>query len=378
MRISVSKEVLHKCLSHILGVVERKNTIPILANVKLSSSKDAEHNLILSATDMDISVQEMIPANITDTGELTVPAHTFHEIVRKLPDDSEILLEYSEATKNRLQISAKNCNFTLPVMSATEFPEIPITDITHKFFIEKSDLCKLIEKTKFAISNEEIRYYLNGIFIHIAEEDNKKFLRSVATDGHRLALSQVNKPDGAEDMPGIIIPRKTVSEIIKVLNEQEDGTQVEMQISKSKIKLSFNDVTLISKLIDANYPSYDRVIPKTNSIKLDIDVKQLAKAIDRVATISSEKSRAIKFVINENKLVIQANNVDTGFAQEELEVDYKAKLIESGFNSKYLLEVASVIEGENIRMMLAESGAPTLIYDASNDSSLYVIMPVRM
>lgn len=379
MKASISKEVLQKCLSHLQGVVERRNTIPILANVKISTSDLDDHNLVFSATDMDLAIQEVIPANVTTCGELTVPAHTLHDIVRKLPSGSEITFEYSETdTNNRLKISAANCDFTLPVISATEFPEINITDVSHKFTLGKDDLCKLVNKSRFAISTEETRYYLNGIYLHQAVSDNVDMLRVVATDGHRLAQIQVPLPEGASDLPSVIIPRKTILEIKKVLEEQEEGTTVDIELTKSKVKFSFNNVSLVSKLIDGSYPNYERVIPKTNNLQLDINVKSFSEAIDRVATISSDKSRAIKFSLEENKLNISANNIDTGFAQENLDVDYKSKKIETGFNAKYLLEMISVLEGENVKLLFADGSSPTLIQDLSDDESLYVIMPMRM
>lgn len=380
MKVKVVKEVLLKSLAHLQSVVERKNTIPILANVKISTATHAnQRGIMLYATDMDVALNEFFPAEIYEDGEITVPAHTFFDIVRKLPGETQISMEYSESsTSNRLNIITSFCNFTLPVISAEDFPLIDITEVSHKFKINRDEFHRIINKTRFAVSTEETRYYLNGIFLHAVEVSGESYLRSAATDGHRLAQVQTQAPKEASDIPSIIIPRKTVSEIKKLLEEDFSDSEIELEISKSKIKISIANVILISKLIDATYPDYERVIPKGNNFKLDIKVKSFVQAIDRVATIASEKSRAIKFILNENKLVISANNVDTGFAQEELEVSYDGQPIETGFNAKYLMEVASILEGENASLFFADNSAPTLINDPEDKDAVFVIMPMRI
>lgn len=377
MQFEIDRNILLKSLSHIQGIVERRNTIPILSNVKI----EAKANIItLTATDMDVSLSETINTDIQKEGVITVPAHTFHDIVRKLADNAKILCEFAitENDQNVLKISSKNCNFTLPVIDAGDFPEIEAENITSNFKISKRDLLKLLDKAKFAISTEETRYYLNGIYLHDTEHNGKNVLRAVATDGHRLARIEVDLPEGAKDIPNIIIPRKTILEIKKIIDEENEQSEANIFISSSKIKIEYENSTLISKLIDGNFPDYSRVIPSNNNLILKTKVKPLTTAIDRVSTISSDKGKGIKLSLNKNKLTLSSDNQETGYAQEELNVEYNENEIETGFNSKYLLELTSVIDGEMAEFHFASSSAPTIVKDASDPSLLYVIMPMRI
>ncbi len=377
MHFKIDRNLLLKSLSHIQGVVERRNTIPILSNVKIEAENA---KLQFTATDMDVAVTDNIEAEILNAGSITVPAHTFHDIVKKLPDGVNIDCIYDQENSTKtLQINAAQCNFTLPIIEANDFPVIETGEITHKFTIKKNDFLKLLDKSKFAISTEETRYYLNGIFLHdTINNNNKSVLRAVATDGHRLARVEVDLPDGANDMPKIIIPRKTILEIKKFLDENTENKEVKIYISATKIKFEFANITLISKLIDGNFPDYERVIPTNNNLILKTAVKPLTTAIDRVSTISSEKGKAVKLTLGDNKLILSADNIEVGYAKEELNVDYSHALIETGFNSKYLIELTSVLDGDTAEFHFSDGSSPTLVQDSSDLSSLFVIMPMRI
>jgi len=380
MKITIDKNILQKSLSHIQGVVERRNSVPILSNLKITIDENIPNKVNITATDMDIAISEDLEAIIDGSGSITVPAHKLHDIVRKLPDGCDVIVSYNESsTGQKLTVKAQKSNFTLPVLPSSDYPEIDIQNVSHKFTLARKDLVKLLDKARFAISTEETRYYLNGIYLHHAvANENRKVLRAVATDGHRLASIQTDLPEGAAEMPAIIIPRKTVMEIRKILEEEQNDLEINIEISESKIKVSFQDITLISKLIDGSFPDYQRVIPQNNNKVLTTDLKPLNQAIDRVATITSDKSKSIKFQIDADKITISANDVDNGFAKEELDTEYKDSSVEAGFNSKYLLEMTSVIDGNQVRMHFADSSSPALVEDVEDQDSLYVIMPMRV
>ena len=296
MQFKIDQNILIKSLSHIQGVVERRNTIPILSNVKIV----AKDNIVeLTATDMDLALTENLPATVSVPGSITVPAHTFHDIIKKLPDSSEISITYDENKDKKLQILANKCDFSLPIIPANDFPVIESGNITHSFTINKKDLLKLFDKSKFAISTEETRYYLNGVYMHIASADGGEVLRCVATDGHRLARIDADLPEGASDMPGVIVPRKTVGELRKLLDDDE--LKIAVSVSETKIRFATPDITLTSKVIDGTFPDYTRVIPSENTRRLEVDANDFAKAVDRVATVSSERSRAVKLSLDEDR-----------------------------------------------------------------------------
>jgi DNA polymerase-3 subunit beta len=248
--------------------------------------------------------------------------------------------------------------------------------MSHKFTLAPADLKRLIEKTQFAISTEETRYYLNGIYLHIAGSGKASMLRAVATDGHRLAQVELALPAGAEGMPGIIVPRKTVGEVQRLI-EDNDG-EVSVELSSSKIRFSIGAITLTSKLIDGTFPDYGRVIPVANDKELVVDKAEFEAAVDRVSTVSSERGRAVKLSLNAGKLTLSVNNPDSGSATEELEVEYEADPLDIGFNSRYLLDIAAQLEGEAAVLKLADPGSPTLIQDRSSAGALYVLMPMRV
>jgi len=368
MRVTIERSAFLKALNHVQSVVERRNTIPILSNV-LVRAKDAA--VKLTATDLDIEIIEEAPADIAQEGAVTVPAHLLHDIVRKLPDGAQLELDQGP-DRGRLSIVSGRSRFALQALPPEDFPDLAAGEPANHFNISAASLKALIEKTRFAISTEETRYYLNGIYLHEAMET----LRAVATDGHRLARAQAPLPDGAKGMPGVIVPRKTVLELAKLIEDQEGDIAV--ALSAAKVRFSFEGLVLTSKLIDGTFPDYERVIPRHNDKTLDLDTKLFAGAVDRVSTISFEKGRAVKLNISRDRLVLSVNNPDSGSAEEEIAVSYNAEPLDIGFNSRYLLDVAAQIKGDAARFMLADAGSPTIISDPADEDALYVLMPMRV
>jgi len=372
MRVILERSNLLKSLNHVHRVVERRNTIPILSNVLLSAEGAS---LEMKATDLDLEVTEATPAKVERGGATTVPAHLLYDIVRKLADGAEVMLKTDE-DGNAMTVTSGRSSFRLQCLPQSDFPELSAGSFSHIFRLDSVALKGLIEKTQFAISTEETRYYLNGIFLHTHEAGGKLKLRSVATDGHRLARAEIDAPAGSEGMPGIIIPRKTVSELQKLVDDPDIAVTTEL--SETKIRFTIGSVILTSKLIDGTFPDYQRVIPTGNDKKLIIDRQSFAAAVDRVSTISSERGRAVKMSINDGQVTLAVNNPDSGSATEELAADYSSDPIEIGFNAKYLLDVAAQLIGSEAKFMLADAGSPTLIHDMADETALYVLMPMRV
>jgi DNA polymerase-3 subunit beta len=372
MKVTVERAELLKSLGHVHRVVERRNTIPILANVLVRAEKAA---LQLKATDLDLEVVEQISAEVAPAGSTTVPAHMFYEIVRKLPEGSQVVLE-SSGDRAVLAIRAGRSRFTLQTLPESDFPDLTAGEMTHKFALAAADLKRLIDKTQFAISTEETRYYLNGIYLHPAGSEKSATLRAVATDGHRLAQTELPLPAGAAGMPGIIVPRKTVTEVQRLIEDSQ--AEMTVELSSAKIRFAIGDVVLISKLIDGTFPDYARVIPTGNDKELVVDKKDFEAAVDRVSTVSSERGRAVKLALTPGKLVLSVTNPDSGSATEELEVEYDSDPLDIGFNSRYLLDIAAQLDGEVAVLKLADPGSPTLIQDKDAKGALYVLMPMRV
>ena len=372
MRVILERSNLLKSLNHVHRVVERRNTIPILSNVLLSADGAS---LEMKATDLDLEMTEATPAKVERGGATTVPAHLLYDIVRKLAEGAEVMLKTDE-DGNAMTVTSGRSSFRLQCLPQSDFPELSAGSFPHIFRLDSTALRNLIDKTQFAISTEETRYYLNGIFLHTHEAGGKLKLRSVATDGHRLARAEMEAPAGSEGMPGIIIPRKTVSELQKLVDDPD--VAVTTELSDTKIRFTIGSVVLTSKLIDGTFPDYQRVIPTGNDKKLTIDRQSFASAVDRVSTISSERGRAVKLSIADGQLTLAVNNPDSGSATEELAADYSAEPIEIGFNARYLLDVAAQLTGSEAEFMLADAGSPTLIHDTSDENTLYVLMPMRV
>lgn len=371
MKLSIDRAALLRALGHVLGVVERRNTIPILSNVLMRAEDGA---LSFAATDMDIEIDESVAARVARSGAATAPAQMLHEIVRKLPDGSEIELEL-DASGAQMQIKAARSRFRLGCLPVADFPDIGSGDLPASFSIPAADFRALIDRTKFAMSTEDTRYYLNGIYLHATESAGVRVLRAVSTDGHRLARFEMPLPDGAETMPGIIVPRKTVAELRKLLDEAADTVRV--SLSENKIRFTFDHIRLTSKLVDGTFPDYQRVIPTANNKIVEVDPRLFTGAIDRVSTISDGKSRAVKVTLHGKTMILSASSTDAGSATEELEVNGEAEM-EIGFNARYLLDITSQIEGDGCRLVLADSASPTIIQDNGDPSALYVLMPLRV
>jgi DNA polymerase-3 subunit beta len=322
-----------------------------------------------------VAFVETVAAEIAKPGTATVQAHTLYEIVRKLPEGAQVGLEWS-AEKGQVALRAGRSSFGLAALPADDFPKMAAGELPHAFEIGAGDLKTLIDKTRFAISTEETRYYLNGIYLHAAISNDVKVLRAVATDGHRLARIEMPLPEGAENIPGVILPRKTVMELRKLIDEAQGAVQV--TLSDTRVRFAFGEAVLVSKLIDGAFPDYERVIPSGNDKAMEVDRRLFAAAVDRVATISTEKSRAVKLALSKNLLTLTANSPDAGTASEEIEIAYQGAALEIGFNARYLLDIAEQLEGENAAFKMADAASPTILGDSADASALYVLMPMRV
>jgi DNA polymerase-3 subunit beta len=369
MKLHVERAILLKALGHVQSVVERRNTIPILSNVLLAAD-GAE--LRLMATDLDLQVVETIPVEVTSPGATTVSAHTLFDIVRKLPEGAQVALETQE---QKMWVTAGRARFQLQTLPREDFPVIGESDLPVSFTLPAETLRDIIDKTRFAISTEETRYYLNGIFLH-ATRETPPLLRAVATDGHRLARVELPLPEGAEGMPDVIVPRKCVSEVRKLLDER-DGS-VEIALSPGRIRFAIGAAVLTSKLIDGTFPDYSRVIPTANDRLLRIDPASLAECVDRVTAIASEKTRAVKLSLDKDRVTLSVVSPENGSASEDVPADYDAPGFDVGFNSRYLLDILGQVEGDSVEVHLADAAAPTLIRESEASNALYVLMPMRV
>jgi DNA polymerase III subunit beta len=379
MKATIERAKLLRCLSHVQSVVERRNTIPILSNVLIEAG--AEGMVRITATDLDLQVVESVDAaSVESAGAITVSAHLLFDIARKLPDGSQVSLETAD---NRMTVKAGRSRFQLPTLPRDDFPVIVEGDLPTQFELPARQFADLIDRTRFAISTEETRYYLNGIFLHVADEDASNggpVLKAAATDGHRLARFTLARPDGADGMPDVIVPRKAVGELRKLLEEALDGN-VQIELSASKIRFTLGGeggVVLTSKLIDGTFPDYSRVIPTGNDKLLRLDPRSFYEGVDRVATIATEKTRAVKMGLEADKVTLSVTSPDNGTAAEEVPADYRSEGLEIGFNANYLKDILGQIDGDTVELHLADAGAPTLIRQDENSPALYVLMPMRV
>ncbi len=372
MKITIERSTLLTALNHVQSVVERRNTIPILSNILLSADNGI---LSLTSTDLDLAINEQVSAEVQTSGAITAPAHLLYDIVRKLPDGSQVEIDYN-GEDGRITVRAGRSQFALSCLPKDDFPIMESGELPFSFTLPSKELKRLIDKTRFAISTEETRYYLNGIYLHAADSDGIPVLRAVATDGHRLARVETPVPANAENIPGVIIPRKAVNELRKLIDDTEGDVSISM--SDNRICFSFDGSILTSKLIDGTFPDYERVIPSGNNKVLELDGKSFAQAVDRVSTVSTEKSRAIKLTLSDDTVTLSATGADSGSATESLSVSYTAGDMEIGFNSKYLLDITGQIEGDNAHFVLADAQSPTIVKDGTDDGALYVLMPMRV
>ena len=372
MKLTIERAALLRALGHVQSVVERRNTIPILSNLRLDSGEDG---LTLTATDMDVEVVETVEGDIQAAGATTAPAHVLYDICRKLPEGSDVSLD-STADQGRLSVACGRIRFRLPCLPSEDFPVMSAGEFQHHFALPTSELRRLIDKTRFAISTEETRYYLNGIYLHGAGGDSGSVLRGVATDGHRLARIDSDLPDGAAGMEGVIVPRKTVAELRKLI-DTADGA-VAVAISPTKARFAVDRAVLTSKLIDGTFPEYGRAIPTANDKLLEADRSSFVEAVDRMAAVSTDKSHSVKLTLDKDRLQLSVTSPDAASGEEELAVDYDGPKLEIGFNSRYVKEMAGSLEGERIRLALADAGSPIVVNDTADDRTLYVLMPMRV
>ncbi len=371
MKATIERASLLKSLGHVQSVVERRNTIPILSNVLIEAREGG--GLKLMATDLDLQIVETADAQVETPGTITVSAHTLFDIARKLREGSQVEFH---AADGRMQINAGRARFSLATLPRDDFPVIAEGELPTSFELSAQDLVAIIDKTRFAISTEETRYYLNGIFLHVAE-DGEPVLKAAATDGHRLARVTLPRPDGAEGMPDVIVPRKCVGELRKLLDENGEA-RVQIDLSASKIRFTLGNAVLTSKLIDGTFPDYNRVIPTGNDKLLKIDPKSLAEGVDRVATIATDKTRAVKMALGKDKVTLSVTSPENGTAAEEVPGAYSSDEFEIGFNARYLLDILGEIEGDSVELHLADASAPTLIREGDKAQALYVLMPMRV
>ncbi|MBV8703861.1 MAG: DNA polymerase III subunit beta [Acetobacteraceae bacterium] len=374
MKFKADRASLLKALAHVQSVVEKRNTIPILANVLLAVR---DGTLTLTATDMEIAMVEDVAASTARTGACTAPAATLYDIVRKLPDGAEVELEHPGG-EAQLALRAGRYNTKLVVLPTEDFPQMTAGTLSHHFSLSAQQLRAVIDRTRFAISTEETRYYLNGIFLHAAEVEGTPVLRAVATDGHRLARVEQPLPEGARSMPGVIVPRKTVGELRKLLDEASG--EVRIGLSDTRVEFRFETIRLTSKLIDGTFPEYERVIPRGNDKVLRVSRNDFAQAVGRVAAISAEKQRPVKLEVAPGLLVLSASSPESGVAREELDsdrIEYEAAPLEIGFQARYLNDITDQIS-ERVEFRFADGAAPTVVVDGADESALYVLMPMRV
>ncbi len=372
MQATIERATLLKNLGHVQSVVERRNTIPILSNVLIEANADG--SIRLMATDLDLQIVATMAASHVETpGVTTVSAHLLFDIARKLPDGSQVELN---AADGEMRVAAGRYSSRLKTLPRDDFPVIAEGDLPHSFELPVAALVQIIDKTRFAISTEETRYYLNGIFLHTSEEGGAPVLKAAATDGHRLARVSLPQPEGATGMPDVIVPRKCVGELRKLLDEVEGN--VEISLSASKVRFTLGSAVLTSKLIDGTFPDYSRVIPTGNDKLLKINPKSLMAGVDRVATIATDKTRAVKVGLERDKVVLSVTSPENGTATEEVSGEYPGMPMEIGFNARYLLEILGQANTETVELHLADAAAPTLIREKDDSSALYVLMPMRV
>lgn len=369
LHLVVEKQALLKALAHCQGVVERRNTVPILAHVLLEAQGDS---LKITATDLEIALVETVTAHIKVPGSTTVSAHLLFDVVRKLPEGAEIELKMEE-TGGALQLQSGRSSYSFACLPSIEFPSMTTEDLPCTFNIHAGELSRLIDKTRFSMSTEETRYYLNGIFFHNTADG---FLRAVATDGLRLAQAQVELPPRASTMPHVIISRKTIQEIRKLIDEiAEDIT---LSLSENQVRFAVGTSVLISRLIEGKFPDYEKVIPFGNDKVLEVDAKAFAEAVDRVSIMSTDKLRPVKIRVEENTMAISAHSSETGSAVEELEVKYGSNSVDFGFNARFILDVTQQIASPTLQILIGDDTQAIIAKDAGDESALYVLMPMRV
>ena len=369
MKFSVNQQDLQKSLSYCQGVIEKRSTLPILSNVLLNVGNG---NLTITATDLDLIFVNQIPnVEILEEGKTTTSSSIMYDIVRKLSSGSKI--NFSSSSENKLSLESDKSIFNLNCINASEFPLTDENFNQNEFSIKSKELLKLLNKCKFSVSNDETRHYLSGIFFHQTQIDDKIFLTAAATDSHRMSISKIRLKNKIEFEP-IILPKKTIFQLCSILEDYEG--EVKISNIKSKIKFQLNDSILISKLIDGKFPNYVQVIPKENQKKLEVNLKLFLNSVDRVASVSLDKKDGVKFNLSKDNLNLSVNNTNSGDGNESLNVKFDHDL-DISFNSRYLIDVASQLEGDQIEIYLRDTSSPALIKDPSDFDSIYVVMPMK-
>ncbi len=371
MKFQISKDVIYKSISHLQGIVDKKNTLPVLSNILIEAKNNS---LILSSTDMDISIVEKLNCNILEDGATTINSQIFYDIVRKLDDNAEIEIISNDG--KLLTLRASGSRFSLACLPKEDFPIIDQSSGGTNLKINSKVLYKLIDKTKFAISNEETRYFLNGLYFNVFNEDTKTEVTLVGTDGHRLAKFSHQIDQKIDQISGVIIPKKTIYELSKLLSDLDE--EIEIIISSNKIIFLINNLVFVSKLIDGSFPDYKRVIPTENNNIVEINREKLLSAVDRVSTIANEKSPVIKFKLIKNILNLNTINNENSTATEDLSLDYDGDEFEIGFNSKYIMDIVNNLEDEIISLNFKDESSPILAKEKSNSKLTYVLMPMRV
>lgn len=370
--VTLDRSVLLKALGHLQSIVERRTASPVLSNVRLIAYQG---QLQLTTTDTEIAMTETISAVVDQPGGITVHAHTLYEIIRKLPDGAQVSLLTSQDQEGKIQIRSGSSRFSLSTLPVANYPIMEAGSFTHHFALLPTEWKELLDKTRFAMSLEESRFYLNGIYLHVARNGQDHVFRAVSTDGHRLACVDVALPEGLSGFEtGVILPRKTVLELRKIIEATVEPVQ--LSLSTKKIRIVAGNIVLISKLIDATYPDYTLVIPTQNEKIMEAPLEGISKAVDRVATVTTERSRSIIMKVATGKVNVSAFNEEGGTASEDVDVKYGADDYDIAFNSRYLLELFHVIEGDTVQFVFGAPGAPALVRDTASMGALFVLMPI--
>ena len=369
MKFSLNQQDLQKSLNYCQGVIEKRSTLPILSNVLLDASNST---LTITATDLDlIFIHQISNVEILEEGKTTTSSSIMYDIVRKFSAGKKI--NFSNVGENKIHLESEKSDFNLNCISASEFPLTDENFNKNEFLINSKDLLKLLNKCKFSVSNDETRHYLSGIFFHQTQVEDKFFLTAVASDSHRMSISKTRLKEKIEFEP-IILPKKTVFQLCSMLEDYEGDVKVSN--IKSKIKFELNNSILISKLIDGKFPNYLQVLPKENKKKLQVDLKLFLDSVDRVASVSLDKKDGVKFSLKKDILNLSVNNTNSGDGKENLNVKFDHDL-DISFNSRYLIDVASQLDANQIEIYFKDSGSPALIKDPGDFDSIYVVMPMK-
>ncbi len=371
MQFEVKRDILLKSLNYVQGIVEKKNTLPILSNVLLLL-KDKKLSIV--ATDLDIIFfDEIEEVKIITEGSTTTSASILYDILRKISSNSDLRFELK--TENKLSLKSDNADFNLLCLPTDNFPTFADEFEGNELKLNSNKLLKLLNKTKISISNDDTRHYLNGVYMHLTETQGRNFLTGVATDSHRLSSSSL-EVDNIDNFSSLILPRKTVYQLCSILSENSDP--ILMQVSDNKIKFSIRNMKLISKVIDGKFPDYRKVVPTNNEKTLIVSSKDFISSIERVASVSIDRKEGVKLLINKDNVQLSVNSANSGDGNEKINAKFNGDNLNISFNSKYLIDIASEVEDKNLKINLKDSVSPVLIEDVSDKNSYYVIMPMKI